>query len=500
MTRTSLEKSLRRTVLVACTVALASILGLSAPSIPAQGATASTTAESSEPVYPSASPNSESEDDDTILIPSVTSQEGKMYLAVTDTAIDDVDSQKIMDAVREAVDGQNAKILLGVDKKPNNLKGASQLVRGMLMFGDSDALSDDWLENGKTKGYVGEGWIAVGVMLPESPDGQVEVFVDPGRNVRETETGSKDKILDAGTKHFEAGDYTAGISAVAISTTENLRAPLDKKIAMGIVFGVLLLIVAVLVFVGLRQKRRKDVQAAAKKRLKQAEGWEASIQKDLNALRRTPTTAVDTQASNRSTRTLKEIQVQRELALAENGAVGADVQDAIVEGNISEKQARQLEGQAEHLGLLRRAVELARSLTGTAGNSVKSWNQIIEQHRGGLQLLVQLIDHDGAAGLQVVPQIRTAIVTHTDALDQMHERAKAKPGLQAAAQLLEDLWVLRDELDSLIDLALSQAEAAQIKVDAKLEEQLFAFLPREGAKPNDPISVLRVFAPVGGQK
>ncbi|WP_349930598.1 hypothetical protein ABNP34_13780 [Glutamicibacter mishrai] len=500
MTRTSLEKSLRRTVLVACTVALASILGLSAPSIPAQGATASTTAESSEPVYPSASPNSESEDDDTILIPSVTSQEGKMYLAVTDTAIDDVDSQKIMDAVREAVDGQNAKILLGVDKKPNNLKGASQLVRGMLMFGDSDALSDDWLENGKTKGYVGEGWIAVGVMLPESPDGEVEVFVDPGRNVRETETGSKDKILDAGTKHFEAGDYTAGISAVAISTTENLRAPLDKKIAMGIVFGVLLLIVAVLVFVGLRQKRRKEVQAAAKKRLKQAEGWEASIQKDLNALRRTPTTAVDTQASNRSTRTLKEIQVQRELALAENGAVGADVQDAIVEGNISEKQARQLEGQAEHLGLLRRAVELARSLSGTAGNSVKSWNQIIEQHRGGLQLLVQLIDHDGAAGLQVVPQIRTAIVTHTDALDQMHERAKAKPGLQAAAQLLEDLWVLRDELDSLIDLALSQAEAAQIKVDAKLEEQLFAFLPREGAKPNDPISVLRVFAPVGGQK
>ena len=500
MTRTSLEKSLRRTVLVACTVALASILGLSAPSIPAQGATASTTAESSEPVYPSASPNSESEDDDTILIPSVTSQEGKMYLAVTDTAIDDVDSQKIMDAVREAVDGQNTKILLGVDKKPNNLKGASQLVRGMLMFGDSDALSDDWLENGKTKGYVGEGWIAVGVMLPESPDGEVEVFVDPGRNVRETETGSKDKILDAGTKHFEAGDYTAGISAVAISTTENLRAPLDKKIAMGIVFGVLLLIVAVLVFVGLRQKRRKDVQAAAKKRLKQAEGWEASIQKDLNALRRTPTTAVDTQASNRSTRTLKEIQVQRELALAENGAVGADVQDAIVEGNISEKQARQLEGQAEHLGLLRRAVELARSLSGTAGNSVKSWNQIIEQHRGGLQLLVQLIDHDGAAGLQVVPQIRTAIVTHTDALDQMHERAKAKPGLQAAAQLLEDLWVLRDELDSLIDLALSQAEAAQIKVDAKLEEQLFAFLPREGAKPNDPISVLRVFAPVGGQK
>lgn len=498
MTRTSLEKSLRRAVSVACTVALAGTLSLGAPSHPAQGAIQGTTMQSSEPVYPSASPNSESEDEDTILIPSVTSQEGKMYLAVTDTAIDDVDSQKIMDAVREAVDGQNAKILLGVDKKPNNLKGASQLVRGMLMFGDSDAMSDDWLEKGKTKGYVGEGWIAVGVMLPESPDGEVEVFVDPGRNVRETETGSKDKILDAGTRYFEAGDYTAGISAVAISTTENLRAPLDKRIAMGIVFGVLLLIVAVLVFVGLRQKRRNDVQAAAKKRLKKAEVWESTIQQDLNALRRTPTTAVDARVSNRSAQTLKEIQAQRELA--ENGSVTEDMQGAIVEGKISEKQALRLEEQAEHLGLLRRAVELARSLSGTAGNSVKSWNQIIEQHRGGLQLLVQLIDHEGASGLQVVPQIRTAIVTHTDALDQLHERATSKPGPAEPAQLLEDLWVLRDELDSLIDLALSQAEAVQIKVDAKLEEQLFAFLPREGAKPNDPISVLRVFAPVGGRK
>ncbi|UYQ77084.1 hypothetical protein OF385_13825 [Glutamicibacter sp. JL.03c] len=500
MTRTSLKKPLRRAVLVACTVALAGTIGLAAPSLPAHGATQGTATQSAEPVYPSASPSSEEEDEGTILIPSVTSQEGKMYLAVTDTAIDDVDSQKIMDAVREAVDGQNAKILLGVDKKPNNLKGASQLVRGMLMFGDSDAMSDDWLENGKTKGYVGEGWIAVGVMLPESPGGEVEVFVDPGRNVKETETGSKDKILDAGTQHFEAGDYTAGVSAVAISTTENLRAPLDKKIALGIVFGVLLLIAAVLAFFGLRQKRRNAVHAAAKKRLKQAEGWDALIQQDLNALCRTPATAVDARVSNRSTRTLKEIQVQRETALGANGSVAAGIQDAIVEGKISEKQAQQLAGQAEHLALLRRAVELARGLNGTAGNSVKSWNQIIEQHRGGLQLLVQMMDREGAARLQVAPQIRTAIVTHTDALDQMHQRARGKAGPGESAQLLEDLWELRDELDSLIDLALSQAKAAQVKVDAKLVEQLLDFLPRAGAKANDPISVLRVFAPVGGQK
>lgn len=499
MTRFSRGRPLRYTVLLASAVAIAGTLGIGAASAPVQGAVWAASTDSSEPVYPSSSPSSESDDKDTILIPSVTSQEGKFYLAVTDAAIDDIDSQKIMDAVREAVDGQNAKILLGVDKKPNNLKGASQLVRGMLMFGDSDALSDDWLENGKTKGYVGEGWIAVGVMLPESADGEVEVFVDPGRNVRETEPGSQDKILEAGKADFEAGDYTDGISAVAMSTTENLRAPLDQKIALSIVFGVLALIVAVLVFFGLRKKRRNLLQAAARKRTKQAEHWESSIQQDLNALRRIPATRFDVQAGNRSALTLHEIQVQREQALASNGSPTTSLVDASAGAGISEAQAQQLEQQSEHLSLLRRAVELARSLQGPASSSVKSWNQIIEQHRGGLELLVRFLDGDGAAQLDIAPQVRTAIVTHTDALDQFHERAKSKPTVQQAAELLDDLWALRDELDSLMDGALAQAEAAQVKAEAKLVEQMRSFLPSSAAKTNDPISVLRTFWQDGGK-
>ncbi len=454
---------------------------------------------SSQPVYPSASPSSETDDKGTIAIPSVTSQEGKMYLAVTDAAIDDVDSQKIMDAVREAVDGQNAKILLGVDKKPNNLKGASQLVRGMLLFGNSDAMSDDWLENGKTKGYVGQGWIAIGVMLPETKDGDVEVFVDPGRNVRETEPGSKDRILDAGAPSFEAGDYTAGISAVAISTTENLRAPLDKKIAVSIVVGVLLLIAAVIVFFALRGRRRAQLQAAARKRIKQVEVWESSMHQDLNALRRTPMNDATEPALNRSAATIKEIQRQREQAITQRSTELESALDASAEPQISEQQAHEIEQRAERLSLLRRAVELARSLSGTASNSVKSWNQIIEQHHGGLKLLVQLLDTDGATALPVTPQVRTAIVTHTDALDQLQARAKTKLTEQEAAHLLEELWALREELDSLIDQALAQSQGASMKVDAKLAEQLRAFLPRAGANANDPISVLRTFAPSDGQ-
>jgi len=495
----SLGPSLRRVVLMAGAVALAGTMSLGLAGEPAQGALLVSSAESSEPVYPSASPSSESEDQDSILIPSVTSQEGKFYLAVSDAAIDDIDSQKIMDAVREAVDGQNAKILLGVDKKPNNLKGASQLVRGMLLFGDSDAMSDDWLENGKTKGYVGEGWIAIGVMLPETVGGETEVYVDPGRNVKETETGSKDRILEAGATDFAAGNYTSGISAVAVSATENLRTPMDKKIVISIVVGVLALIVAVIVFFALRQKRRLALKIAAQKRTNQAEGWESTIRQDLNALRRIPTNRFGVAEKYRSSRALQAIQLEKERVLAEQDGAENTLILSGDEPHISQAQAQRLEQEAEHLALLRRAVELSRALSGTQNNSVKSWNQIIEQHRGGLELLVQFLDLDGASQLEVSRGIRTALVTHTDALDQLRQRTKSSSDSVQAGELLEELWVLREELDSLIDSALTQSGKARVKLDAKLQAQLAAFLPAAGAKPNDPLSVLRAFAPESGK-
>ncbi|MEF9982692.1 MAG: hypothetical protein RR762_14970, partial [Glutamicibacter sp.] len=218
-----------RRALLASMLAVCLGLGLGAGSIPSltSAQAAQLEAPSPAPVYPSATPGGDSEDEGTVRIPSVSSQEGNFYLAVTDAALDDVDSERIMDQVRAAVDGQDAKILLGVDQEPNNLKGAGQLVRGMLMFGDSDALSDDWLENGKTLGYVGEGWIAIGVMLPQEAGDPVEIAVDPGRDVRETAPGSQQRILEAGQGEFAAGDYTAGITAVALATTQQLQAPPD---------------------------------------------------------------------------------------------------------------------------------------------------------------------------------------------------------------------------------------------------------------------------------
>ncbi|MGO3509440.1 MAG: hypothetical protein ACTIND_09045 [Glutamicibacter arilaitensis] len=202
-------------IICACLGALLLVAGLNALSFPAQAA-----GETTEPVYPSAPPAQDSEDEGSVLIPSVTSQEGQFYLAVTDAALDNVDQEQIMDAVREAVAGQNAKILLGVDQEPNNLKGAAQLVRGMLLFGDSDAMADDWLENGKELGYVGKGWIAIGVMLPETSGDPVQVYVGPGRDVSETQPGGRDAVMEAGAAEFAAGDYTEGTIAVALDATK----------------------------------------------------------------------------------------------------------------------------------------------------------------------------------------------------------------------------------------------------------------------------------------
>ncbi|MCZ4149732.1 hypothetical protein BZG21_35605, partial [Escherichia coli] len=114
----------------ACLLA-AVVLGLGTATVPAHASAAATESEAPAPVYPSATPSDGAEDEGTVLIPSVTSQEGNFYLAVTDAALDDVDSERIMDQVRQAVGEQDAKILLGVDQEPNNLKGAAQLVRGM---------------------------------------------------------------------------------------------------------------------------------------------------------------------------------------------------------------------------------------------------------------------------------------------------------------------------------------------------------------------------------
>lgn len=469
--------------------------GVGAVGIPAQASVPAASSESSQPVYPSASPSDEEEDDESILIPTVTSQEGKFYLAVTDAAIDNVDSEKIMNEVRAAVDDQHAKILLGVDQKPNNLKGAGQLVRGMLLFGDTDALSDDWLEDRKTQGYVGAGWIVIGVMLPEKPGGEVEVSVDPGRNVSEVDPGSKQEIVDAGKEQFAAGNYTEGISAVALSSTQELDAPLDQKISLSIALGFLAVIALAIVFVALRSKRRKAQQVAIEQLGKDSERWENSIQRHLKKLRDSKMERIETTQNLSSSRAIGEVQSQREQALHEGPGTSEVHTDENSTEQLSPTQARALEQKAEELRLLSRAVEVSNSLTGGPRAALPIWNQIISKHQEGIELLVAFLDGSGTSQLEVSRAARTIIVTHTDELEQLRALTKEKSATQSALPLLQDFWVLRDELENVLASCLNEAASGPARLEPKLAAKIRGLLTNSEVQDDDPISVLRRFVP-----
>ena len=473
-------------------------LGLGAGSIPSltSAQAAQLEAPSPAPVYPSATPGGDSEDEGTVRIPSVSSQEGNFYLAVTDAALDDMDSERIMDQVRAAVDGQDAKILLGVDQEPNNLKGAGQLVRGMLMFGDSDALSDDWLENGKTLGYVGEGWIAIGVMLPQEAGDPVEIAVDPGRDVRETAPGSQQRILEAGQGEFAAGDYTAGITAVALATTQQLQAPPDRTLAKVIAVGALAAAIAFLLAWAWRAKRRKARQAAAADRNKEAELLESRIQRASIYLGRHPVPNPGLPQESRLAQVMAELERQR--AGSQPGALRAlDTDpDSPQPQQVSEAQLAQLRDREHELSLLRGAVQLAHAFTARPRDSRESWNRIFEYHRARLEDLALFLDLPGAGQLACAQAARTVIITHADELQLLRTRVGRRgTGAEDAPGILERLWELRDELDSVLRDALEQAGQARLKVPQGLGERMAGKQPAADALEHDPMAVLRNFLP-----
>ncbi|MFJ2316639.1 hypothetical protein ACIOTN_08030 [Glutamicibacter sp. NPDC087661] len=487
-----------RRALLASMLAVCLGLGLGAGSIPSltSAQAAQLEAPSPAPVYPSATPGGDSEDEGTVRIPSVSSQEGNFYLAVTDAALDDVDSERIMDQVRAAVDGQDAKILLGVDQEPNNLKGAGQLVRGMLMFGDSDALSDDWLENGKTLGYVGEGWIAIGVMLPQEAGDPVEIAVDSGRDVRETAPGSQQRILEAGQGEFAAGDYTAGITAVALATTQQLQAPPDRTLAKVIAVGALAAAIAFLLAWAWRAKRRKARQAAAADRNKEAELLESRIQRASIYLGRHPVPNPGLPQESRLAQVMAELERQR--AGSQPGALRAlDTDpDSPQPQQVSEAQLAQLRDREHELSLLRGAVQLAHAFTARPRDSRESWNRIFEYHRARLEDLALFLDLPGAGQLACAQAARTVIITHADELQLLRTRVGRRgTGAEDAPGILERLWELRDELDSVLRDALEQAGQARLKVPQGLGERMAGKQPAADALEHDPMAVLRNFLP-----
>lgn len=444
------------------------------------------------PVYPSAEPDTGESDAGTIRIPSVSAQEEHLYLAVSDAAQDDIDTAAIIEATRDAVGAQEANILIGVEQEPTNLKGAGQLVRGLLLFGDSDALADDWLENAKTLGYVGEGWIVVGIMLPEEPGTGVEVSVDPGRDIREAQPGSTRNILQAGRAEFAAGDYTAGIAAVAVATTEHLQAPPDRtavKIIALSVLGAMLLAAAAY---AVRAKRRRAAHKAAAARTARVAELEQDLRKQLKQLEQRPVPQVQLDGAGRSARVAADIEHQRRNALPEAAAYLASAPSRDASGTASEEQLAQHLAWDNKLALLGRAVELARDCASPTMQNTEAWQLAFTHHRARLQDLAAFLDLPGAAELGCAPALRQMIVAHTDALDELHGRAGSRAlGGAEPLRLLDELWMLRDELDTRLGEALHEAAKERVKLPAGLAGKMQDPLERSTVDYRDPFTVFR---------
>lgn len=417
------------------------------------------------PVYPSAQATAPApEEQAPVRIPRISAQQENFYLAVSDAAAGSINNQQVLDALRPVLAESNSKILIGVDREPNNLSGAKQLVRGLLLFGDSDALSDDWIENGQSKGYVGKGWIVVGVMLPEKPGDPVEIAVEPGRNVRAAVPAAATRVQGAGAQEFSAQNYTGGLIAVASATATGYSSPKDlsqlKYWALG-VLGIL----AIALLIGLWAARyRKRRAGAAAQRMSEAEGLCAKIRQQAPRLRKLQLPQLPLDPAGPSAIAFTQIRaVASEVnAHAQELASGYGLDEPIERAQLAALRSALTAQQA-----LVRAIEHFNALLGSKARNELGWTRIVDTHRERLQDTAQFLDTPGASGLNIAPRLRAMLIEHTNALERAREWIRTRKTRTSAA-MLDELWALRRALQDEQRTALEQAAARRLNVAERL--------------------------------
>ncbi|WP_404287292.1 hypothetical protein [Glutamicibacter arilaitensis] len=440
----------------------------------------------SEPVYPTVQSSAPAEDEEPVLIPRVTAQQENFYLAVSDAAQNSVNTQEILAQVRESMDLSNAKILVGVDKEPNNLAGASQLVRGLLLFGDSDALSDDWLENGKELGYVGKGWIVVGVMLPEDPSAPTEVSVDPGRNVTPVGSGAEERVQGAGRQQFESQNYTQGIIEVARASATELKAPRDSTTTKIIGFGLLGLIVVGTIIATFIVRHRKARAAAATARSKRGDMLVELLRQRALRLDSHGAPHDAGLAEGPSTQASAAISTAIPPLNARARQLAEQYQDG---GPLDAGRLATMESTFADQEVLVEGIKVLNTLLGSKFKNKDDWNAIVLTHRERLEDTAQFLNIPSAGQLECVPRLRTLIIEHTNRLDEVRQwTGGSRQREKTTAQVLDELWLMRQELQREQSTAVQQARAANLKLVDSLRERM---LGASAAKVySDPLSAV----------
>ena len=415
--------------------------------------------EAPEPASPSVlTPDRPDEDEGKIRIPGGEAESEHLFLAVVDAAANRVKAPDIVEAVESAGIGKGTRILLAVDQQPTKMKNAAQLVRGSLMFGESDALADDWLEHGKSDGYVGKDWIAIGVVLPEAVGGPVDVSIEPGRNI-DPDREALTEISRAGQAAFAAGNYTQGLSELAVAAGTGLHA---RSNPLPWVLGGVGIVVLAGIGAAVASSRRNRCALAQQAREKETASLRARIHEKAGELRQrgdTPPRGGKPGPVAASVARLTTQLVER-TAGEEQAAEAAAADDTASVTAILER-----------LDTQQRALSGIDLLLGSGKKARQARQRQIHAHRERLQDLAEGLDVPGARQLEAARDVVALLIEQTRALDDIDQavRRAAKRGRRNPGyDLLDRLEALRGELDAVTGRLLAQAAAAEVELGPKL--------------------------------
>ena len=408
------------------------------------------------PAYPTAT--SVPQDEEGIIhLPGLSAETDRFQFAVKESAEPLINTAQVMQ-VAEVLEGTGLNLAVAVDREPSSVVSAAQLIRGMLLFGPIDALSDDWLEKGKTHGYVGDDWVVIGIVLPESGQGEAEVAMDLGRNVTFRDGVTGNELALAGAPEFATGDATAGVSRVIEAVVGGVqRSPNYGKYALLVLAGVAVAALSLTLAAIVRRRRRTGRAEHNERALAAA----AKIHHLSGRIERTgfpPLLATNSPLAG----ALEWLRARGpELLDAARRAAGPQDIAAIPEGSTD-----RVISYAETLQQLSDVLAELASWS-QPGQQVQSLRRLAQHHRHLLSTIPDLLD--GRARIANAAVLRGLLVEHTDALETLESLNPAD------TTVLERHWQLRQELERELDLALdgSGALAAELRRDQLTDPDIY---------------------------
>ncbi|QRQ78143.1 hypothetical protein [Glutamicibacter protophormiae] len=454
------------------------------------------------PVGPSDAPlNGQDEDKEkgTIRVPDLVAEEGDFHLAVIDSVQAQIDNQEVLDAVRETMGQTNAKIVVGVDTADNTMEGgAAQFIRALTLFGPTSylLLHDDWPDSTDTKGYIQDGWIVIGLMLPDKDGHGAEIAIDKAWNVTGDRSAALSNSVAALRPMMDKEDYTQAVIESVRITTEELKAPKNilgvllpassdgKRTLLFVVLGVLGTLLTT--YVVLRGARKRQRQATTERSARAAQ-LARLLPQQLRELESCKLPAISVDAGG-------VIQQRAELLERAISPLAKAGQEAVRRVSaatpVSSAELERLEGINRCQEELVSACTAFNGLLGTANPSRQRWGSIISAHRRLLDDCAQFLDRADTASLDAAARVRGHLVTDTDALDEAQQWLEKPMSRRATpVDMLERLWELRLALTSDLEQLLEQAGRKRIKVPHELAAHR-TDRPEDGTRRLDDLATL----------